>query len=100
VQLLDVFRLLTLTYPRYVDSISREAVEHTLHCLVMHGYPGHKASELDDNKVLLNMLDWLATESFHLGRRGAVRYAVVCIDVGCAYLHASTAVLPLLPINL
>lgn len=97
---MDILRLLTLTYPRYVDSLSREAVENTLHSLAVRGYQGHKASltQLGDNKVFLNILDWLKAESSHLGKGWPARYVVVC--VGSAYLHHSTADLPLLLINL
>ena len=71
---MDVFRLLTLTYPRYVDSASREAVENTLHVLITRDVPGHKESELGNNEVLQEILDWLSAESLQVGKRGAARY--------------------------
>lgn len=70
---MDVFGLLTLTYPRYVDSMSRDAVENTLHCLITRDCQGHKTSELSHNDVLRNILEWVASESFRMEKGGPAR---------------------------
>lgn len=73
-QAVDIFHLLTLTYPRYVDSASREAVENTLSCLVTRDSQEGKQSELNDNKLALTIIDWLASESRRVGKRGSTRH--------------------------
>lgn len=64
-QILDIFRLLTLTYPRYSDSASRDAVEAVGMELVrrdeLHGTP---EGAVDENKlgVTEQILGWLSNE--------------------------------------
>jgi hypothetical protein len=69
-QTLDIFKLLTQTYPRYVDAASREAVEAVGMELV-------KRDELrggnpEENKlgVTEQILGWLANEVGRISKRG------------------------------
>ncbi|TFK50812.1 ARM repeat-containing protein [Heliocybe sulcata] len=73
-QTLDVFQLLTLTYPRYVDQSSREAVEAVGMEIVrrdeLRGTPEGKP---DESKlgVTEQILGWLANEVGGIHKRGA-----------------------------
>jgi hypothetical protein len=72
-QILDVFALLTETYPRYIDTPSRDAVQHIGMLLV------HRDESIRDTPklgVLDNVLGWLAHEVAHLSR-SALRLSLV-----------------------
>jgi hypothetical protein len=74
----DLFRLLTMTYPRYIDSVSREAAEGVLKALLTRDISAEGGSELGENKIGQLILDWLAHESGRLGKRGPAR-CVPCL---------------------
>lgn len=95
----DLFRLLTLTYPRYVDSASREAVERVLQAYVTRDVP-QEGAELGKNKVALMILDWLANESGRIGKRGPAGYLSSSIIGTRAHRVYFTAAPLLLRINL
>ena len=67
-QMLDVFRLLTLTYPRYNDNQSRDAVEEVGMALV-------KRDETSENKFGLaeQILGWLSNEVGQYVKRGIAK---------------------------
>jgi hypothetical protein len=74
-QTLDLFQLLVLTYPRYIDSASRDAVVEVLEALIRHD----AAREKDQNDgaepakgfdVLLSALKWLAGEASRVCKKG------------------------------
>jgi hypothetical protein len=75
-QIMDIFKLLTMTYPRYSDTTSREAVEAVGMELVrrdeLRGTPEGPA---DENKlgVTEQILGWLSTEVARLSKRGSSR---------------------------
>ena len=64
-QILDVFRLLTETYPRYIDTPSRDAVQDIGMLLVRRDESIRDASKLG---VVDNVLGWLANEVAHLSK--------------------------------
>jgi hypothetical protein len=66
-QLVDIFNLLKLTYPRYIDAPSREAVEAILHALVLRG--SQKSSQ--DSAMVRNIVKWLTLESTRVARQGS-----------------------------
>jgi len=72
-QILDVFKLLTLTYPIYSDSPSRDAVETIGIELVrrdeLRGTEGGAADEVRLG-VAEQILGWLSNEVGRLSRKG------------------------------
>ena len=72
-QTLDIFKLLTGTYPRYVDTASREAVEAVGMELVKRDeLRGTAEGDLEENKlgVTEQILGWLANEVGRISKRG------------------------------
>ncbi|KAF8883249.1 armadillo-type protein [Infundibulicybe gibba] len=72
-QTLDVFKLLTLTYPRYSDSASREAVESIGMELVRRDeVRGTVNGPEDENRlgVTEQILGWLSNEVYRFSKRG------------------------------
>ncbi|KIJ51382.1 hypothetical protein M422DRAFT_43931 [Sphaerobolus stellatus SS14] len=67
-QLGDIFNLLILTYPRYIDGPSREAVERTLGGLLTRGKEDEAPGE---GKIVQGILKWLAMESQQIGNRNS-----------------------------
>lgn len=65
---MDVFRLLTLTYPKYSDNQSRDAVEEVGMALV-------ERDESSENRfgVAEQILGWLSNEVGLLVRRGTAK---------------------------
>ncbi|KAF7968614.1 hypothetical protein HWV62_30003 [Athelia sp. TMB] len=80
-QCMGVFRLLTRTYPRYVDNASREAVEAVLVELVRRD-ESRGASE-DETKfgVTEQVLGWLANEVGRISKRGVSLVTYAAADV-------------------
>ncbi|THU98405.1 ARM repeat-containing protein [Dendrothele bispora CBS 962.96] len=73
-QVLDVFKLLTLTYPRYTDGLSREAVENVGMELVRRDeLRGTEKGAIDEQKmgVTEQILGWLSHEVSRLSKRGS-----------------------------
>jgi len=71
-QTLDVFSLLTQTYPRYVDTASRAAVEDL----------GMRLIEIDESRaandklgVMEQVVGWLANEASKVSKSGSFRCA-------------------------
>jgi hypothetical protein len=76
-QNLDIFELLTQTYPRYVDNASRDAVEAIGVELVKRDeLRGDRAGADDDYKlgVTEQILGWLNNEVGRISGRGASRF--------------------------
>ncbi|KAF8161530.1 armadillo-type protein [Crassisporium funariophilum] len=75
-QILDIFRLLTLTYPRYSDSGSREAVEAVGMELVRRDEL--RGTEEAEDEVRLGVAEqiigWLSNEVGQLVKRGSAEY--------------------------
>jgi hypothetical protein len=72
-QTLDIFKLLTQTYPRYVDTASREAVEAVGMELVKRDeLRGSSKSDTEESKlgVTEQILGWLANEVGRIAKRG------------------------------
>ncbi|KAH6885450.1 translational activator GCN1, partial [Coprinopsis sp. MPI-PUGE-AT-0042] len=65
-QILDIFRLLTLTYPKYVDNLSRDAVEEVGMELVRRD----ELREEGKMGVTEQILGWLSNEVGGLVKRG------------------------------
>jgi hypothetical protein len=65
-QVLDVFELLTHTYPRYIDQASRDAVERVGMELVRQD----ESSEMR-NGVTEQILGWMTTEVGRIARKGS-----------------------------
>lgn len=65
-QMMDIFKLLTQTYPKYVDSASREAVEDV-------GIELVRQDELRETKlgVTEQVLGWMANEVGRISRKGS-----------------------------
>jgi hypothetical protein len=77
-QVLDIFKLLTRTYPRYVDVASRDAVEAVGMELVRRDeLRGTLQGSSDENKlgVTHQILGWLANEVKGISKRGSQRCA-------------------------
>lgn len=76
---MDIFRLLTLTYPRYSDPPSREAVEAIGMELVrrdeIRGTPEGPADETKLG-VAEQIIGWLSNEVGRLSKRGSSRSVV------------------------
>ena len=76
-QIMDVFKLLTLTYPKYSDSASQDAVEAIGMELVrrdeLRGAPGGAQDEVRFG-VAEQIIGWLANEVGRLARRGNAEY--------------------------
>ena len=71
-QIMDVFKLLTSTYPRYVDAESREAVEAVGMALVRRDeLRGTPQGEQDESKfgVVEQVLGWMAQEVGRIQKR-------------------------------
>ncbi|KAG1734519.1 armadillo-type protein [Suillus lakei] len=67
-QIMDVFKLLTQTYPRYVDSASRDAVEEVGMTLIEKD----ETADADEKMgVTEQVIGWLANEVSHIARRGS-----------------------------
>lgn len=64
-QVLDVFKLLTETYPRYIDTTSRDAVEEIGMRLVQKDESIRDAPKLG---VLDHVLGWLANQVAHISK--------------------------------
>ena len=75
-QTLDIFKLLTRTYPRYVDTPSREAVEAVGMELVKRDEL--RSASDDENKlgVTEQILGWLENEVGRISKRGASGYVL------------------------
>jgi hypothetical protein len=75
---MDVFRLLTLTYPRYTDSGSRDAVEEVVMELVRRderrGTPNGPPDETRLG-VAEQVLGWLSNEVGRFAKGGIAKYA-------------------------
>jgi hypothetical protein len=72
-QTLDIFKLLTQTYPRYVDTASREAVEAVGMELVKRDeLRGSSKGDPEESKlgVTEHILGWLANEVGRISKRG------------------------------
>ncbi|EIW80197.1 ARM repeat-containing protein [Coniophora puteana RWD-64-598 SS2] len=67
-QTMDVFKLLVETYPRYVDTASRDAVEDVGMALVAHD---QSLPQQDRLGVADHVLSWLANETSQISKRGA-----------------------------
>ncbi|KAH6909614.1 hypothetical protein BKA70DRAFT_1474643 [Coprinopsis sp. MPI-PUGE-AT-0042] len=68
-QILDIFRLLTLTYPKYVDNLSRDAVEEVGMELVRRD----ELREEGRMGVTEQILGWLSNEVGGLVKRGTAK---------------------------
>ncbi|KAG9312352.1 hypothetical protein JVU11DRAFT_7672 [Chiua virens] len=73
--ILDVFKLLTQTYPRYIDTPSRDAVEKIGMRLVLVDQSAPKLGILD------HVLGWLANEVAHMSKPSPSSYAAADIFV-------------------
>lgn len=81
-QTLDVFNLLTHTYPRYVDTLSREAVEAVGMELVRRDeLRGTPQGAVDENQlgVTEQISGWLMNEVSHVSKRGLLRFDQISI---------------------
>lgn len=82
-QTLDVFKLLTLNYPRYPDSMSRDAVEAVGMELIkrdeLRGSQGDESSEVKLG-VVEQILGWLSNEVARLSK-GSPRSVMVFVPV-------------------
>ncbi|KAG1832884.1 armadillo-type protein [Suillus subalutaceus] len=67
-QIMDVFKLLTQTYPRYVDGASRDAVEEVGMTLIEKDETADADQKLG---VTEQVLGWLANEVSHIAKRGS-----------------------------
>ncbi|KAG1774599.1 armadillo-type protein [Suillus placidus] len=67
-QIMDVFKLLTQTYPRYVDGASRDAVEEVGMTLIEMDETADAAQKMG---VTEQVLGWLANEVSHIAKRGS-----------------------------
>ncbi|KAG6864935.1 hypothetical protein C0991_006286 [Blastosporella zonata] len=80
-QIMDIFRLLTLTYPRYPDNASQDAVEAVGRELIkrdeLRGLPGGDTADEVKFGVSEQILGWLSTEVARLAKRGSPRLASV-----------------------
>ncbi|KAF5363220.1 hypothetical protein D9758_008404 [Tetrapyrgos nigripes] len=73
-QVLDIFKLLTFTYPRYADGPSREAVENVGMELVRRDeLRGTEKGAIDEQKmgVTEQILGWLSNEVSRLAKRNS-----------------------------
>ncbi|KAG5638050.1 hypothetical protein H0H81_002084 [Sphagnurus paluster] len=79
-QIMDIFRLLTLTYPRYSDAMSRDAVEAVGMELIrrdeMRGLPDGPTDEVKLG-VTEQIIAWLSSEVARLAKRGSSRSALI-----------------------
>lgn len=78
-QIMDIFRLLTLTYPRYSDTPSREAVETIGMELVRRDeIRGTPEGPADETKLGVSeqIIGWLSNEVGRLSKRGSSRSVV------------------------
>ena len=79
-QILDIFKLLTLTYPRYTDSGSQDAVEAVGIELVRRDeLRGSDAGEQNEVKlgVAEQILGWLSHEVGRLAKNGNSKWVIV-----------------------
>ena len=93
-QTLDIFKLLTGTYPRYVDTASREAVEAVGMELVKRDeLRGTAEGDLEENKlgVTEQILGWLANEVGRISKRGVSGYVS---ELFCSKLKPQVDVFP------
>lgn len=83
-QTADVFELLTLTYPRYVDRASRDAAE-TLGVNILKG------DERRDNKygIAEHIISWLNMESSRICGNGAQRCLITVLRSYLSYTDFS-----------
>ncbi|KAG6896538.1 hypothetical protein C0992_007574 [Termitomyces sp. T32_za158] len=98
-QIMDVFRLLTLTYPRYPDNASRDAVEAVGMELIkrdeLRGLPDGTPNEVKLG-VTEQILGWLSNEVARLVKRGSPRSepgSVLIPTIACSIftpLHSSS----------
>jgi hypothetical protein len=68
---MDIFKLLTQTYPRYVDSASRDAVEQVGMALIEKDETADADQKMG---VTEQVLGWLAHEVSLIARRGSPRF--------------------------
>lgn len=86
-QCMDIFKLLTLTYPRYVDTTSREAVEAVgIELVTRDELRGTIDGPVDENKlgVTEQVLGWLSHEVGKLAKRGSSR----CVSRSHSMTHS------------
>ncbi|KAG1731829.1 armadillo-type protein [Suillus paluster] len=67
-QIMDIFKLLTQTYPRYVDSASRDAVEEVGMALIEKDETADAGQKMG---VTEQVLGWLANEVSQIAKRGS-----------------------------
>lgn len=79
-QALDVFLVLALTYPRYVDTNSRSAALDTLRVLVQRDSAFPKSSHNQLDGLLDKIARWLHNESSRISSPASRRSADVCYD--------------------
>jgi len=72
-QTLDVFGLLTQTYPRYVDTLSRDAVEAIGVELVKRDELRGESQAEDKLGITEQILGWLSNEVGRISKRGSSR---------------------------
>jgi len=73
-QIMDVFKLLTLTYPRYDDSRSREVIEEVgMELIRRDEIRGTDSGPTGETKlgVTEQILGWLSNEVGHLSKHGS-----------------------------
>lgn len=70
---MDIFKLLTQTYPRYVDAPSREAVEAVGMELVRRDESQGTADGEVKLGVAEQVIGWMSNEVGHLAQRGSSR---------------------------
>ncbi|KAF9059496.1 armadillo-type protein [Rhodocollybia butyracea] len=77
-QVLDIFKLLTITYPRYSDGLSQEAVEQVGIVLVRRDeIRGTENGPADEQKmgVAEQIVGWISNEVAHFTKRTSSSYA-------------------------
>lgn len=73
---MDIFKLLTLTYPRYPDGLSRDAVEEVGMVLVRRDeLRGTENGPSDEQKmgVTEQIVGWISNEVSRFAKRGSSR---------------------------
>jgi hypothetical protein len=74
-QALDMFELLTLTYPRYTDTLSRDAVQAVVMELVRRDEVRGTGTEIGNKfGVTDQVFGWLSTKVDHLSKHGQSTY--------------------------
>ena len=83
-QILDLFKLLTLTYPRYTDSSSRDAVEAVGMELVRRDeVRGTENGPQDEVRlgVAEQILGWLSNEVGRITKKGNAEYVPLILHL-------------------